>query len=305
MSPDVPKCLALVALAASLVACGKQGADAVPASQVAAKVDSREISVHQLNHVLSRAPAMGPEQKKVALSGALDRLIDQELLLAQAVEKKLDRDPRVLQALEAARREVLVRAYAERITGQVARPDTATVREYYESHPDLFERRRVFNFSELLVPQLDGNFAALEQKVAHARDLGEVASWLRAERFAFTAASNVRPAEQIPMEALPRFVAMKDGELMVMPVGQGATVVSMNASYKQPLPFDSAAAYIQQFLVNRAKLETTEAELKRLREQARIEYVGEFARTAPSLRPATPSDVTAPVAVEKAALGLR
>ncbi|MDQ8021989.1 MAG: EpsD family peptidyl-prolyl cis-trans isomerase [Moraxellaceae bacterium] len=305
MSPDIPKCLALVALAASLVACGKQEAASVPASQVAAKVDSREISVHQLNHILARAPAMGPEQKKVALSGALDRLIDQELLLAQAIEKKLDRDPRVLQALEAARREVLVRAYAERITVQVPKPDPAAVREYYETHPDLFERRRVFNFTELLVPQLDGNMALLEQKVANARELGEVASWLRAERLAFTTASSVRPAEQIPMEALPRFVAMKDGELMVVPVGQGATVVSMNESYKQPLGFEAASSYIQQFLVNRARLETTEAELRRLRQQAKIEYVGEFVKAVPEQRPVSPSDVTAPVAVEKATLGLR
>ena len=37
----------------------------------------------------------------------LDRLVDQELAVEKAIEKKLDRSPEVLLALENARREIL------------------------------------------------------------------------------------------------------------------------------------------------------------------------------------------------------
>ena len=91
----------VLACAALLAACGGGDGDKKPATQVAAKVNSGEISVHQVNQVLQRQPGLKPEQVQAVSRRVLDGLVDQELAIQQATEQKLDRDPRVVSAIEA------------------------------------------------------------------------------------------------------------------------------------------------------------------------------------------------------------
>ena len=98
-----------VGLVVGLAAGGGASKDK-PASQTAAKVNKEEITVHQINLVMGQQRALPPEQAASASGQILERLIDQELALQKAGEQKLDRDPRVMQQLEAARREIISRA---------------------------------------------------------------------------------------------------------------------------------------------------------------------------------------------------
>jgi len=100
-----------------LSGCGADEGAAKPASQVAVKVNKDEISVHQLNTLLMRSDPVPPEMLKQAGTAALERLIDQQLLVQQAKERKLERDPKVMQAIEVARREILARSYVEQVVG--------------------------------------------------------------------------------------------------------------------------------------------------------------------------------------------
>src|SRR3990172_2493309 len=84
-------------------AADAKAADKKAASQVAAKVNSTEITVSQINAVLARTPNVPPEAAEQAKRQILDRLIDQELAKQQAIAKKLDRRPNVLQVLEGSR----------------------------------------------------------------------------------------------------------------------------------------------------------------------------------------------------------
>ena len=95
-------CMALV-----LVACGGGDKKDKPASQVAAKVNKEEISVHQINFVLQQQRGLKPEQADAVSRQVLERLIDQELALQKAQELKIDRDPRVVQQIEADRKSVV------------------------------------------------------------------------------------------------------------------------------------------------------------------------------------------------------
>ena len=86
-----------VACATALSACGG-GDKKSGATQVAAKVGSEEISVHQINQVLSRTNAANatPQAVDKLRRDVLEKLIDQQLAVSQAEESKLNRSPEVV-----------------------------------------------------------------------------------------------------------------------------------------------------------------------------------------------------------------
>src|SRR5258706_13668742 len=115
LGPTMLAALTAAVLVAALSGCGEKKDK--PASQTAAKVNKEEITVHQINFVLSQQRGLPPEHAASAGRRVLERLIDQELALQKAQDQKIDRDPRVVQQLEAARREIIARAYVEKIGG--------------------------------------------------------------------------------------------------------------------------------------------------------------------------------------------
>ena len=130
-----------------LVGCG-DGDKSDKASQIAARVNKEEITVHQLNFVLQRQPGLKPEQAEAASKQVLERLIEQELDVQQAQELKLDRDPRVVSQIEAAKSEILARAYVERLGESVSKPTNEEVTAYYNDKPALFKERRILSLQE-------------------------------------------------------------------------------------------------------------------------------------------------------------
>ena len=113
--------LLATAIALTLVACGDKEGKKV-ATQVAAKVGSEEISVHQINQVLSRTNTGGASPEAVQAMGkeVLEKLIDQQLAVDQATENKLHRSPEVVAQIEAARRDILARAYIQQVSAGIA-----------------------------------------------------------------------------------------------------------------------------------------------------------------------------------------
>jgi EpsD family peptidyl-prolyl cis-trans isomerase len=273
----IPLLLA-IAIAAG---CGKKeetAAKAKAATQVAAKVNADEITVHQVNYILARNPNVKPEAAVEAKREILDRLIEQQLAKQEAIGAKLDRSPDTLQAIEAARSEILARAYLEKIAAAQPRPTEEEVKKYYAEHPELFARRRVFNLEEILVAPQEGLAAGLRGRVEKARSLQDIADWLKSQDAKFAPNRGVRAAEQIPLEILPKLQEMKDGAIQLFEAGDGRLQVIRVVASK-PAPVDEATAMprIQQFLFNRRSREVVAKEMKRLKDKAQIAYVGEFA----------------------------
>jgi EpsD family peptidyl-prolyl cis-trans isomerase len=179
-----------------LAACG--GSEAPKVTQAVARVNDREISVHQVNMMAQRLPANLPAERVAEARRAIvNGLVEQETLVQYATEHKLDREVQTLQQLEAARREVLARAALERLGSQSPRPTPGEVQEYFDSNPALFAKRRVYRFDEIVLPGVPVEWAAIEKQVASARSLREVSSALRARgrprRLAPAAARDHRP----------------------------------------------------------------------------------------------------------------
>src|SRR6266850_4138110 len=165
--------------------CGKKPEGKI-ATQVVAKVNDDEITVHEVNYVLARSQNVTSEAAQQAKLAILDKLIDQTLAKQQTIKKRLDRSPGVMQAVEAARSEILARAYLEQIAGVLPKPTAEEVKQYYSAHPELFAQRRIFNLEDIVVLPTEGLATALREQVVKARSLPNIAAWLKSRGAKFT-----------------------------------------------------------------------------------------------------------------------
>jgi EpsD family peptidyl-prolyl cis-trans isomerase len=290
--------LAAVAAAALLAACGGDKGD--KASQTAAKVNKEEITVHQINFVLQRQPGLKPEQAEAASRQVLERLIDQELAVQKAQEQKLDRDPRVVQQIEAAKREIIARAYAERIGESVSKPTAEEIAKYYAEKPALFKDRRIYSLQEMQIEARPDQINGLRERLAASKSLTEFADYLKANDFRFSGNQAVRAAEQLPLASLDAISRMKDGDSVVSPTPNGMTVLFLVGSRSQPVDEARARPAIEAFLLNQRKAEVVQKDIKALREGSKIEYVGKFAESAPGAASAPAATPAAAPAVTTA-----
>lgn len=253
------------------------------ATQVAAKVNNEEISVHQINSALSRAGNLTPEQAKLASKEVLEKLIDQELLVEKAMSKKLDRDPRTMQAIEASRRQILAQAYMQNLVAAVAKPTGEEVKAYFDKHPELFSARRIYRFQQINVAIGRDQQTALQQRMASAKSLNDVLAWLKEQKIQFAGDVATKAAEQLPMEMLPKFNQMKDGQVVVVGGEKGVQLLQLLASQPASIDLATATPAIEQFLSNQRRGELAEKEIKQLRGSAKIAYLGDFAKDTEAL----------------------
>jgi EpsD family peptidyl-prolyl cis-trans isomerase len=291
--------LPLLTLCTILGGCGG-GKDKEAATQVAAKVNTTEITVFQVNNVLAKAPNVTPAGAPRIKREILNNLIDQQLARQQAVENKLDRSPEVMQTLEAAKTEILARAYLARIVAAQPKPMPAEIKSYYDQHPALFAQRRVYSIEEISLPTQPGLAASLLEETAKARSLQDVAAWLKSQNIQFTANSGVRAAEQLPFEYLEKIQAMKDGESQVFELRGGIQVIRVVASKPIPVNEVNATPKIQQFLFTQQSNEAIIKEMKLIRGRAKIEYVGEFSATAAEAEATAKAQLAEKLKTEKA-----
>lgn len=264
--------LVLLCLAVVLPAGCERAVAERSAAQLAAKVNGTEISVRQLRS--AGATAAGP---------ALEKVIERELLVQQAIQAGLDRDPTLRDSIDATRRQLLAEAWLDKVASgkTVSREE---VRAFYGENPALFAERRIYRLRELTVSAPAALIDVLRAETARAKDLDEVATWLRIRDARFGASSATLPAEQVPLGYLRQLASMKDGDIAVFPLpasagDASAAVVQVVRAEDAPLNETQAAPLIEQFLAGRKRLELAAAEVRRLREVATIEYAGEFKRS--------------------------
>ena len=293
--------IALVSSAALLAACGDKKEKT--ASQTAAKVGKAEITVHQINFVLQQQRNIRPEQADAASKQILERLIDQELALQKADDLKIDRDPRVVQQLEAAKREIIARAYLEKVGEAAPKPTPEEIKKYYDEKPALFKERRIYSIQEIAIEAKPDQVPALREKLTASKNINEFVEFLKANEFKFAGNQAVRAAEQLPLQSLDAFAKMTDGQAMLNQAANGVQAGVLAGSRSQPVSEEQARPAIEQFLLNDRKRKLIEDDIKAMRAGAKIEYVGKFGEGAPaaggaaSAAPATaPAPAAAPAA---------
>ncbi|MDE2599770.1 MAG: EpsD family peptidyl-prolyl cis-trans isomerase [Rhodocyclaceae bacterium] len=279
--PTAKRCLYAGCASLVLLAGCSDSASRKPLTQVAARVDGEEISIHQINALLPQMqemPAASGGAPEATRKAVLDRLIDRQVIYAQALERKVDRDPKVVMLIDAARREIVARAYLDALLASPPAIAPVDIHQYYVENPALFARRRIYTLDGLVLAANPDELEPVKRMIGAGSDVRAIGGYLRAHGVEFTADSGVRKAEQIPLDVLPSLSMAADGSTTLIDSGQRYYVYHLVSSQLAPVDEASARPRIATFLANQQGQRMVAQEVKRLKANARIEYLGDFAK---------------------------
>lgn len=245
-------------------------------TQVVAKVNDKEITVHQLNFALSKVGKVDPAQLKPASEKVLQQLVDLELLAQKSLDSKLDRDPNVLQVLEATKQQVLAQAYLQKIAGNQTPPTADEINKFYQDHPELFSDRRVYVIREFLVKDGAANAEKIKADIGDVKTSEEIASKLKAANFVFNVNASKRSAEQLPAEVAIKLRQMNEKDVLLANNQTALGLFFLEKVDKEPVDLEKAKPYIQQFLVNSKQQTLIKNEVAAIRKAAEVNFYGEF-----------------------------
>ena len=268
-----------VASALLLAACTGHKKDA---TQSAARVDGTEITVHQINYRLQRERGLRADQQEAASHKILEQLIDEQLLVEKAEKVKMDTEPGAQQAIDAARREMLARAYVEQAAQTVPAPTEAAIHAYFDNNDALFAHRRVYTLQEYLAKLPEDKIPALRALVDGGKSPADIEAWFKAQGAPFRAQETTQPAERIPLNSLKALADVQDGRGLVASAGNQVHVTYVASSTQAPVTFDKARPAIGQFLMVESRRKVTESNMAALRTSATITYSAPYQALAAS-----------------------
>ena len=270
--------IAAVSLAWLLSGCGA-GTPAAD-TQVAVRINKGEISVHQVQAVLKRQPRLLAEQPAAAAAKVLEVLVEQELAAQAAVDKGLEREPDVVQALQLARREVLARAYQEQLAANANGASSDEVDRYYDSHPAVFAQRRLYVLQEFAVEATAAQASGLAALAKRAKNADEIENLLREAGLKQRTRRFVQAAEDVPPVVLEPLSKLEKGQSLAVTQGAVPRIFTLLDVQNAPIERRQAADVIAGYLLSERKRQLVAPAMKALREAAEIKYQGAFAKAA-------------------------
>jgi EpsD family peptidyl-prolyl cis-trans isomerase len=264
-------CVVLALAAATLAGCGDRDKDAAKPSQALASVNGKEITALQLNEELQRANVPASQQD-AASKQLLRALIDRQILENAADAEEVDRDPKVVQAIERAKSMIIAQAYLQKKVGSVAPPTPGEVADFYNRNPDLFANRKQYDMRQLVLDTKDLN-DEVKRAADNAKSIDEVAAWLDQHHVKYSPAQASRTSTDLPLELNAKLKDMPRGKLFAVKEGERTMLVSLSDVKDAPITLDLARPQIERLLVARKGKEAADAELARLRSTAKVEYL--------------------------------
>jgi EpsD family peptidyl-prolyl cis-trans isomerase len=281
----------LIACVSFLAACAKkEAAEKEPTTEIAekvsepiaAKVNDIEISANQINQMMQVASNLTANDEAQIKQQILEKLIDQEIIIEKANKESLDRVPEVVLAMETAKKEVLAKAYLQKLVAETSKVTDEDVNQYYLEHPALFSERRIYKLEDISTERTTGSLAVIQKSVAKKRSMAAIANVLQKKGIKYSEETYTRPAEQLPLNLLPKIQQLKKGEMLVVETDDVVHVMRLVNAEDAPISLEAASGSIRSFLISSRANEIVDEKMKAFRQQAKIEYVGDFSTLANS-----------------------
>jgi len=285
---------------AGLAACG--GDKQKKVGQALASVNGEEITALQLNEELQRA-GVPAAQQEAASKQLLEALIDRQVVENVALKEKIDRDPKVMQAVERAKALIISQAYMQKKLSGMAPPSKAEVEDYFNKHPELFSNRKQFDMRQLLIASKDMN-DALKQVIDKSKSLDEVAAWMESNKIGFARGQVSRTTTDLAPELVAKLQSMPKGQLFIINEGERAMLMTIVDIKDVPVKLAAAAPQIEQYLVNTRAKDAAKQEMDRLRAAAKIEYLNQPAASAATAASGAASAASASASAAATARGV-
>ena len=231
------------------------------------------------------------------------------MLQSEAAREKLDRDPKVMQAIDRARALIVAQAWLQKHVGNLARPSNADIEAYFYAHPPFFGSRKQFTMDQLQLPPA-ALTPGLKKVVDNARSLDDVTSALAAGKVQAARSRVTRSTADLAPALASRLLAMRKGQVFAVQEGARALVIELVEVQDAPVTLAVARPQIEQFLMKQRQKEAATVELTRLRADAKIDYLNPALAATP-VKPAAPAaapagpDVTANAALDRGVAGLK
>ncbi len=263
-----------------LSGCGgdESAANTVGNTQVVAKVNGEEVTVHQLNQLLSRVrvPEGGVSQEEVEQK-VLDSLIEKTLVLQAAKKVKLDREPAVLSALEEAKNKVLIDRYVQRTLESVAKPTDEKIQQFYDNFPELFADRKMYVFTKLAISADADRVNQIIEQVKQGQSIEQIVALLKQQAIKYKRMSEAKGEGKIANPILHFLSALQAGDIGYLKMTDGLLVVELHKVLDQSVDLETAKNAIARQLLLEERKKASKKLVDSLKETAEIEYVGKFA----------------------------
>lgn len=271
--------VSLAACAVFVAACDKE-----PTGQVAAVVNSNEITLQEINAELAGANVPEGASKEQVQQAALQRIVDRKLLADSAREEGLDKSPEFLVRQRQIEDALLVQLLGQKLGRTTSVPTQQEIDAFVKKNPGTFDNRTVYQVDRIQFPA--SNNPAILKALEDDHSMAEVAATLQRMDVKFDRQTGDMDSARLGEERLKQIVALPAGEPFIIPEG-GAVIVGVITGQKQiPIVGADARPLAVQALRNETLSNAMRQRLAAEKAKAKIEYQNGF--SPPSAGAGTP-----------------
>lgn len=264
------KALTILLMASAIAVTGcKRSAT----GQVVAVVNGEEVSLSELNGELKNAPAGG--DKDVIRAAALQSLINRKLLVQQARDRGIDKDPDFLQRERRMDDQVMIEMLGQQVTKNVPVPTTTDMDRYIAQNPQMFAQRTVYSLDQIVFPMPQDRNQLKSMEADHTLDA--VATRLSGMNIRFQRQQGKLDTVATPPDLLKQVMALPPGEPFVIATGGSVVVSVLTGKASAPIDGEQARKVAAEVIRRNAVTDIAQKQLKQARDAAKIDYQPGFA----------------------------